>query len=152
MLKRIEGKQACAITAQHCAGSEHFGINQRPTRQQPMEKPAMPIGPLHHRSDTKAPPADLSAFLWILSHLLFSTAVSCRTVSSAFWLILKPPVRRRRTLGAVSYHGNDYRTDSQRRLKGFYRPDSHQESRRHRPSRGADIRSPTSRERMDREP
>ena len=40
---------------QHRAGGEHFGIKQRTARQQAMEEPAMPVGPFHHRSDTKAP-------------------------------------------------------------------------------------------------
>jgi len=76
---------------------QHFGIDQRPARQQPVEKPAVPVCPLHHRSDTKAPLADLRAFLWILSHLLFFAAVSCRTVSSAFRPISKGSVRQSRT-------------------------------------------------------
>src|SRR5262245_13233652 len=128
-----------------------------------MKEPTVPISPFHHRSDTKAPPADLFAFLWILSHLPFSVAVSCRTVSSAFRPILKSPVRRCRTFLVVSYRfcdGTDWqgrltavrqvrqqqnrydkngvnnRTFAKRWLKGFYCPDSHQESRRHRASRG----------------
>jgi hypothetical protein len=38
---------------QHCAGGEHFGVKQRAARKQPMEEPAMPIGPFHHRRDTE---------------------------------------------------------------------------------------------------
>lgn len=33
----------------------------------------------------------------------------------------------------MSYHGNDYRTDSQRRLQGFYGPDRHKKRRCNRP-------------------
>jgi hypothetical protein len=55
MLKRVEPKQPFAISTQHCTGGEHFSVNQRPARQQPVEKPTVPIGPFHHRSDGKLP-------------------------------------------------------------------------------------------------
>ena len=51
MLERIEAEQPRAVAAQHRAGGEHFGIDQRPAREQAMEEPAMPVGPFHHRSD-----------------------------------------------------------------------------------------------------
>jgi len=54
---------------QHCAGCEHFSVDQGPARQQPMEKPAMPVGPFHHRSDTKAPIRRFPIFFYIFSHL-----------------------------------------------------------------------------------
>jgi hypothetical protein len=55
MLEQVKRKQSSAIAMQHCAGCEHFSVDQGPARQQPMEKPAMPVGPFHHRGDTKAP-------------------------------------------------------------------------------------------------
>ena len=58
MLGRIETQQPCPIAVQHRAGRQHFGVKQRPARQQPMEKPAVPVGPLHHRGDAKAPCVD----------------------------------------------------------------------------------------------
>jgi hypothetical protein len=38
---------------QHRAGGDHLGIEQRTPRQQAMEEPAMPVGPIHHRCDRK---------------------------------------------------------------------------------------------------
>jgi hypothetical protein len=43
------------IAVKYSAGGQHFGVNQRPTCQEPMEEPTMPVGPFHHWSDTKAP-------------------------------------------------------------------------------------------------
>jgi hypothetical protein len=54
MLKRVEPKQPFAISTQHCTGGEHFSVNQRPARQQPVEKPTVPIGPFHHRGDAES--------------------------------------------------------------------------------------------------
>jgi hypothetical protein len=48
---RIETQEPVAVAAQHGAGGQHLGIQERPARQQPMEKPAMPVGPFHHRGD-----------------------------------------------------------------------------------------------------
>jgi hypothetical protein len=33
------------------AGRDHLAVEQRAARQQAMEEPAMPVGPIHHRSD-----------------------------------------------------------------------------------------------------
>src|SRR5262245_13914665 len=55
MFERIKGQKSRTIAMQHCAGSKHFGIDQCPTRQQPMEKPAVPVSPFHHWRDTKRP-------------------------------------------------------------------------------------------------
>jgi hypothetical protein len=54
---------------QHCAGCEHFSVDQSPASQQSMEKPAMPVGPFHHRSDTKPPGQRLPRFFYIFSYL-----------------------------------------------------------------------------------
>src|SRR5262245_42630070 len=73
MLKRVKRKQPTTIAMQHCAGCKHFSVDQGPARQQPMEKPAMPVGPFHHRSDTKAPLQVFSRFFLFLRH--FATFV-----------------------------------------------------------------------------
>jgi hypothetical protein len=33
---------------------DHFGIEQRPARQDAMKRPAMPVGPIHHWGNTKS--------------------------------------------------------------------------------------------------
>jgi hypothetical protein len=53
MFSRIVTQQPGPIAVQHCAGGEHFGVKQRAAREQPMEEPAMAIGPFHHRRDTE---------------------------------------------------------------------------------------------------
>jgi hypothetical protein len=73
-----------AIATQHCASGEHFSVNQRAARQQPVEKPTVPIGPFHHRSDTKAPGRRFSRFLLFFSHFCSFVHSSCRTVSGHF--------------------------------------------------------------------
>jgi hypothetical protein len=55
MLGCVVAQQPGAVAVQHRAGGEHFGIKQRPTRQQAMEKPAMPVSPFHHRGDAENP-------------------------------------------------------------------------------------------------
>ena len=62
MLERIEAEQARAVAAQHRAGGEHFGIDQRAAREQAMEEPAMPVGPFHHRGDAEAAINQRAAF------------------------------------------------------------------------------------------
>jgi hypothetical protein len=62
MLERIEGKQPCAIATQNCAGGEHFGVDQRPAREQAMEEPAMSVGPFHHRGYGEAPIHEFAVF------------------------------------------------------------------------------------------
>ena len=53
MLGRIVAQEPRAVAVQHRAGGQHLRIEQRPARQQPMEEPAVPVGPFHHRSDMK---------------------------------------------------------------------------------------------------
>jgi hypothetical protein len=53
MLERIKAKQPHAIAMQHRASGEHFGVDQRPPREQPMEEPAMSVRPFHHWRNTK---------------------------------------------------------------------------------------------------
>ena len=54
MLGRIEAQEPRAVAMQHRAGGQHLRIEQRPARQQPMEEPAVPVRPFHHRGDTKS--------------------------------------------------------------------------------------------------
>src|SRR6266852_3090829 len=54
MLRRIEAEQARAIAAQHRARRDHLGIDQRAAREQAVEEPAVPVGPLHHGGDAEA--------------------------------------------------------------------------------------------------
>ena len=51
---RITRQQPCTVTMDHRIGMHHFRIQPRPRGQQPMEKPAVRIGPIHHRSDGQA--------------------------------------------------------------------------------------------------
>ncbi len=51
----LEAEQARAIAVQHRAGRDHFGIEPRPARERPVERPAVPVGPIHHRGDGEAP-------------------------------------------------------------------------------------------------
>jgi hypothetical protein len=32
----------------HRIGRDHLAVQQRPPRQNPMKRPAMPVGPIHH--------------------------------------------------------------------------------------------------------
>ena len=47
-------KKPRAVAMQHRAGGDHLGIEQRVPRQQTVEKPAMPVRPIHHRRHGKA--------------------------------------------------------------------------------------------------
>jgi hypothetical protein len=51
MLGRIVTQEPRPVAVQHSAGGQHLRIEQRPARQQPMEEPAVPVRPFHHRSD-----------------------------------------------------------------------------------------------------
>ena len=57
MLGRIEADQPRAVAVNHRAGRHHLGVDQRAAREQPMEEPAVPIGPFHHRRYGKEPAA-----------------------------------------------------------------------------------------------
>ena len=57
-----QSEQPLAVAVDHRAGRDHLGIEQRPARQQPVEEPAMPVSPFHHRRDAKAPLAVFDAF------------------------------------------------------------------------------------------
>ncbi len=53
LLERIEPEQPLAIPMDHRPRRQHLGIEQRPTRQAAMERPAVPVGPVHHRRDAE---------------------------------------------------------------------------------------------------
>jgi hypothetical protein len=38
---------------QHRPCGEHFGVEERTPRQQPVEEPAVTVGPFHHRRHAK---------------------------------------------------------------------------------------------------
>src|SRR6185436_12854610 len=82
MLGRIVAQEPRAIAMQHRPGGQHFGIEQRPARQQPMEEPAMPIGPFHHRRNTETPRADLAYVLWSHRAQAVATLASFQSRSS----------------------------------------------------------------------
>jgi hypothetical protein len=54
MLGHVVGQEPRAVTVKHGAGGDHFGIDQRPAREQAVEEPAVPIRPLHHRGDAES--------------------------------------------------------------------------------------------------
>ena len=54
MFDGIETEQALPIAVKHGARRQHLRVKPRPPRQQAMEHPAMPVGPVHHRSDGEA--------------------------------------------------------------------------------------------------
>ena len=56
VLESVKAEQPLAITVDHGAGRDHLGIEHRPAREQPMEEPAMPVRPFHHRGDAEAAP------------------------------------------------------------------------------------------------
>jgi len=69
-LRRVKSQKPLPITTQYRAGSQHLGINERTARQQTVEKPAVPVSPFHHRSDTKAPIQRFPGFLLFFNHLV----------------------------------------------------------------------------------
>jgi len=51
LLLFAEADQPRPVAVDHRVGGHHLGVEQRALRQQPVEEPAMPVGPLHHRRD-----------------------------------------------------------------------------------------------------
>src|SRR5262245_48012211 len=49
-----EGQQTVAVAAQHRLCRHHLRIKARAPRQETVEEPAMPVGPIHHGGDAKA--------------------------------------------------------------------------------------------------
>ena len=54
MFDGIETEQTPPIAVKHGARRQHLRVEPRPPRQQAMEHPAVPVGPVHHRGDGKA--------------------------------------------------------------------------------------------------
>jgi hypothetical protein len=63
-------QQPPAIAVQHSAGGQHLGIEESASRQQAVEEPAMPVGPLHHRSDTESVGSTLPSYFCPISYLV----------------------------------------------------------------------------------
>jgi len=53
MFGGIVRHQPRARAVEHRAGGDHLGVDQRAAREQAMEKPAVPVGPFHHRGDAE---------------------------------------------------------------------------------------------------
>jgi hypothetical protein len=53
VLGRIVGEQPRTIAMEHRPSGDPFGVDPRAPREQPMEEPAMPVGPFHHRCDAE---------------------------------------------------------------------------------------------------
>ena len=51
--KRYEGKQPLAVPVQDRLRRHHLRVEPRAAREQPMEEPAVPIRPVHHRGDAE---------------------------------------------------------------------------------------------------
>src|SRR5262245_37508544 len=51
MFRRIMAEEPRAVAVDHGTGGDHLGIDQRAAREQAVEEPAMPVGPLHHGGD-----------------------------------------------------------------------------------------------------
>jgi hypothetical protein len=54
-------------------GRHHLGVEQGVTREQAVKKPAVAIGPIHHRRNTESPPAQWLIYIdfifWQVLHL-----------------------------------------------------------------------------------
>jgi hypothetical protein len=53
-------------------------------RHEAMEEPAVPVGPFHHRGDTKPAGPTESLFMRLIKHFLVLAAASCCTVFGPF--------------------------------------------------------------------
>src|SRR5262249_27243925 len=123
MLAHVVAQQPPAIAVQHSAGGQHFGIEESTSRQQAMEKPAMPVGPLHHRSDTESVGPTLPSYFCPISHLVNFISSHVVPFSARFEpFSLTSPT----DIGTTGTTNNGSR---KRRLQDLYRPDRHQESR-----------------------
>ena len=54
MLHRVEADQALPVAMDDRERRHHLGVEQRMARHQAMDRPAMPVGPIHHRRDGEA--------------------------------------------------------------------------------------------------
>lgn len=76
VLHRREAEQPFARPVQHRAGGHHLGVEAGARRQRPVERPAVPVRPVHHRGDGEAPSAEIYRFFRCGNHLL---SLSCCT-------------------------------------------------------------------------
>jgi hypothetical protein len=53
MLRRVEPEQPLPRPVDHGAGRHHLRIEARAARHDPVERPAMAIGPVHHRGNAQ---------------------------------------------------------------------------------------------------
>ena len=53
MLDLVHAEQARAVAVQDGRGGHHLGVEQRMTRELAVEGPAVPVRPIHHRSDAE---------------------------------------------------------------------------------------------------
>src|SRR5262249_34720508 len=53
LLGRIRGEKPRTIAMDHRAGRDHLAIEQGSAREQAMEEPTVPVGPVHHRGNGK---------------------------------------------------------------------------------------------------
>src|SRR3569623_441030 len=67
LLDRSEAHQPHASAMQDGAGREHLGLEQRAPRHETVEEPAVPVGPVHLRSDAEASRG--ARFIVICQHL-----------------------------------------------------------------------------------
>ena len=54
VLGRIEAQQTLPVAMQDRRAGDHLGVEQGAPRQHPVEGPAVPVGPVHHRGDGEA--------------------------------------------------------------------------------------------------
>jgi hypothetical protein len=71
--------------------------------EQTVKIPAVPVRPIHHRSDTESMGQTLRRFVQFFSHLSSFIHSRCRTIFGPFWPILPSVVRQCRTFLVVSY-------------------------------------------------
>ncbi|GJE72553.1 hypothetical protein CHKEEEPN_4110 [Methylorubrum podarium] len=69
MLAGIEAEQPLPVPVQHGAGRHHLGVEPGAARERPVERAALPVGPVHHRRDAEAPPAESVQFVSRRRHL-----------------------------------------------------------------------------------
>src|ERR1700691_5516345 len=69
MLARVEADQALARAEYDRVRGHHLGIEQGVAREDAMERPATPVGPIHHRRHGKSKPLIWKHFSCILNSL-----------------------------------------------------------------------------------
>jgi hypothetical protein len=57
MLRRIEAEHALPVAVDHRLGRHHLRVEECVRREPAMEKPTVPVRPIHHRRDRQNPSA-----------------------------------------------------------------------------------------------